>query len=148
MLCICIMRRRPARSTQSRSSAASDVNTRQTCQCGRHGHHSQFRRHVERKGDNHGGGERRRQRARRGIEKTNNTAELQVVIEALLFLLAQVDARKPLIDFHSYIIIHSDSKYACGIIRDGARTNTNETMVNIMAHLWKRTRLAYDIRMV
>jgi hypothetical protein len=53
-----------------------------------------------------------------------------------------------LIDFHSHIIIHSDSKYACGIIRDGARTNTNETMVNIMAHLWKRTRLAYDIRMV
>ncbi len=32
--------------------------------------------------------------------------------------------------------------------RDGAQTNTNENMVNIMAHRWKETRLAYDIRMV
>ncbi len=80
--------------------------------------------------------------------KTNNTAELQVIIEALLFLLAQVDAQRPMIDFHSHIIIHTDSKYACGIIRDGAKTDTDETMVNIMAHLWKKTRLAYDLRMV
>ena len=80
--------------------------------------------------------------------KTSNTAELQAIIEALLFLLAQVDAQRPMIDFHSHILIHTDSRYACGIIRDGAKTNTSETMVNIMAHLWKKTRLAYDIRMV
>jgi ribonuclease HI len=80
--------------------------------------------------------------------KTNNTAELQAVIEALLFLLAQVDAPRPMIDFHSHIVIHSDSKYAVGIIRDGARTNKNEVMANIMVHLWKRTKIAYDIRIV
>jgi ribonuclease HI len=54
-------------------------------------------------------------------KKTNNTAELQAVIEALLFLLAQVDAPRPMIDFNAPIVIHSDSKYAVGIIRDGAR---------------------------
>mgnify|MGYP000429552812 CR=1 FL=1 len=70
--------------------------------------------------------------------KTNNTAELQAIIEALLFLLAQVDAQRTMINFHSHIIIHTDSKYACGMIRDGAKTNTNETMVNIMAHQWKK----------
>ena len=53
-----------------------------------------------------------------------------------------------MIDFHSHIVIHSDSKYAVGIIRDGARTKKNEVMANIMVHLWKRTRIAYDLRIV
>ncbi len=80
-------------------------------------------------------------------QKTNNTAELQAVIEALLFLLAQVEAPKPIIEFHSNIVIHTDSRYVEGIIH-GAQTKKNEVMADILVHLWKRTRLAYNIRRV
>jgi hypothetical protein len=52
-----------------------------------------------------------------------------------------------MIDFHSNIVIHTDSRYVEGIIH-GAQTKKNEVMADILVHLWKRTRLAYNIRIV
>ena len=79
-------------------------------------------------------------------KKTNNTAEIQAVIETLFFLLAQLDEADPLIKPKQPIVIHSDSRYAVDIIRNGTRSTTNSVIRNIMTHLWKRTREAYDIR--
>ncbi len=81
-------------------------------------------------------------------KRTNNTAEVQAVIEVLFFLLAQVEAASPLIKLRSPVLIHSDSRYAVDIIRNGTRATANSVIRNIMVHLWKRTRLACDVRIV
>ncbi len=67
--------------------------------------------------------------------KTNNTAEIQAVIETLFFLLAQLDEAEPLIKPKEPIVIHSDSRYAVDIIRNGARSTTSSVIRNIMTHL-------------
>ena len=85
-------------------------------------------------------------RTRRRQGKTNNTAEIQAIIEALFFVLAQLDEAEPLIRPREPIVIHSDSRYAVDIIRNGSRSTTNSAIRNIMIHLWKRTREAYDVR--
>ncbi len=82
------------------------------------------------------------------ITRTNNTAGVQAVIEALFFLLAQLDEEFPLIKPRSLVLIHSDSRYAVDIIRNGTRNTTNSVIRNIMEHLRKRTREACDVRIV
>ena len=80
--------------------------------------------------------------------KTCSTAELQAIVEALLFLLAQLGVEEPLIRAKAPVLIHSDSRYAVDIIRYGTRSSTNSVIRNIRLHLWKRTQEAYDIRIV
>ena len=82
------------------------------------------------------------------VRKTNNTAEIQAVVEVLLFLLAQLDSSAPVIKAKSAVVIHSDSSYVVGIIRDGTRSSTNSLIRDFMTHLWKSTREAYNIRIV
>ena len=65
---------------------------------------------------------------RRRQEKTNSTAEIHAIIEALFFLLAQLDEAEPFIKPKAPIVIHSDSRYAVDIIRNGTRSTTNSVI--------------------
>ena len=56
---------------------------------------------------------------------SNNTAEMQAVIETLLFLLAQVELDNPHVPVGDSVVIHSDSKYVTELITHGSRSNAN-----------------------
>jgi ribonuclease HI len=45
-------------------------------------------------------------------------------------------------------VFHSESRCAVDVIRSGSRGATNCLFRELMAHLWKRARLAFDIRTV
>jgi ribonuclease HI len=80
------------------------------------------------------------------VRRTNNTAELQAIVELLLFLLAQLDSDAPILEAKAPFVTHSDSRYAVDIIRNGTRSSTNLLIRDFMVQLWKRTRDASDIR--
>ena len=69
---------------------------------------------------------------------SNNNAEMRAIIEALLFLLAQVEERNPIRAAREPVVIHSDSRYAVDIIRCGTRTRTNGLLRDFMVHLWEK----------
>ena len=50
------------------------------------------------------------------MRKINNTAEIQAVVEVLLFLLAQLDSTTPVIEAKASVVIHSDSSSVVDII--------------------------------
>ncbi len=79
---------------------------------------------------------------------TNNTAELQAIVEALLILLPQVDAEIPIIGLMEPLVIRSDSRCAVGAIRNGTRVTSSFLLRDFMLRLWKRAREAYDVRIV
>ena len=54
------------------------------------------------------------------VRLTINTAELQAIVESLLFVLAQLELYAPNIEAKAPIVIHSDSRYTVDIIRNGA----------------------------
>ena len=70
------------------------------------------------------------------------------MVEVLLFLLAQLDSKTPIIEPKASVVPRSDSSYVVGIIRDGTGSSTNSLIRDYMTHLWKRTREAYNVRIV
>ena len=66
----------------------------------------------------------------------------------LLFLLAQLESERPVLEPKAKIVIHSDSTYVVESIRSGSRAASNELIRDYLIHLWKRTREAYDIEIV
>ena len=79
---------------------------------------------------------------------SSNTAEMQAVVETLLFLLAQVEQDDPSIPVGAPIAIHSDSRYVVDLIKHGSRSKTNILMRDLVAHLWKRAAVAFDLRIL
>ena len=79
---------------------------------------------------------------------SNNNAEMQAIIEALLFLLAQVEEREQIIATREPVVIHSDSMYAVNIIRCGTRTKTNGLLRDFMVHLWEKVIITHDVRIL
>ena len=76
---------------------------------------------------------------------SNNTAEMQAVIETLLFLLAQVESDSPQVKVGESVVIHSDSKYVIELIMHGSRSKLNIVMRDFLSHLWKQTGVAFDM---
>ena len=67
---------------------------------------------------------------------SNNTAEMQAVIETLMFLLAQVEQAAPVVELGAAVVIHSDSKYVIELITHGSRPTTNIVMRDFLSHPW------------
>ena len=70
---------------------------------------------------------------------SNNTAEMQAVIETLLFLLAQVELENPVVGVGESVIIHSDSRCVIELITHGSRYTTNIVMRDFLSHLREAT---------
>ena len=72
------------------------------------------------------------------MKLSNNTAEMQAIVEGLLFILAQVEEDEPAFAMGSAIIIHSDSRYAVDLIKAGSRSRTNFLLRDFLHHMWKK----------
>ena len=79
---------------------------------------------------------------------SNNTAEMQAVIETLLFLQAQIETEGSNFEVGDSVVIHSDSKYVVELITQGSRSTTNIVMRDFLTHQWKRTRAIFDIHIM
>ena len=82
------------------------------------------------------------------MKLSSNTAEMQAIVEALLFILAQVEEDEPAFAMGSAIIIHSDSRCAVGLIKAGSRSRTNFLLRDFLHHMWKKVSHFFDIRIV
>ena len=72
------------------------------------------------------------------VRLSSNTAEMQAIAEALLFILAQVEEDEPAFAMGSAIIIHSDSRYAVDLIKAGSRSRTSFLLRDFLHHMWKK----------
>ncbi len=79
---------------------------------------------------------------------SNNTAEMQAVIETLMFLLTQVEQEALVVKLGEAVVIHSDSKYVIELITHGSRSKTNIVMRDFLSHLWKVARILFDLHIV
>ena len=72
------------------------------------------------------------------LKLSSNTAEMQAIVEALLYILAEVEKDEPQIPLHSGIITHSDSRYAVDLIKAGSRSRTSFLLRDFLLHMWKK----------
>ncbi len=79
---------------------------------------------------------------------SNNTAEMQAVIETLLSLLAHVEQEVPVLKLKDAAVIHSDSKYVVELITHGSRSKTNIVMRDFLSHQWKAAKDLFDLHIV
>jgi ribonuclease HI len=82
------------------------------------------------------------------MKLSNNKAEMQAIVEALLFILAQVEEDEPAFAMGFAIIIHSDSRYAVDLIKAGSRSCTNFLLRDFLHHMWRKVSQFFDIRIV
>ncbi len=61
---------------------------------------------------------------------------MQAIVEALLFILTQVEMDAPALPLGTAIIIHSDSRYAVNMINHGAKVHTNSLLSDFLHHTW------------
>ncbi len=65
-----------------------------------------------------------------------------------MFLLAQLESDSPRIPRNAPVVFHSDSRYAVDTIRRGIKGTDNFFIRDFMMHLWKKTKILYDIHFV
>ena len=63
-------------------------------------------------------------------------------------MLAQVEQDHPRFVVGDPIVIHSDSRYVVDLTKHGSRSKTNVVMMDFLAHLWKKTAVAFDIHIL